>query len=141
VNIKQMHDNFKMPQRSTTGSGGYDLYMPEAGCYDPDIDQIKHPLGFAIEVPTSHVALILPRSGVGFNDQLEINNTCGVIDSDYRGQWFARIRTKTGKRFEWEAGDRLLQMLIVPVTTPELVVVDELSVTGRGESGIGSTGA
>nr|WP_299075869.1 hypothetical protein [uncultured Paraglaciecola sp.] len=129
-----------MPVKSTSGSGAYDLFMPQNGEYVPGHFQTLYTLGFSAEVPENHVALILPRSGVGMKANVEINNTCGVIDSDYRGEWFAKIRTKNGSPWNWKAGDRLLQMLIVPVASPELILVDELSDTDRGAGGIGSTG-
>ena len=129
-----------MPVKSTTGAGAYDLFMPEDGDYIAGEDE-KHSLGFAAEVPEGYVALILPRSGVGFNHGLELNNTCGVIDSDYRGEWFAKIRTKDNRWHGWAAGERLLQMLIIPVASPVLELADELSDTERGEGGIGSTGS
>lgn len=140
MKIKLTHPNATIPERKTNGAGGYDLYMPESGFYIQGKDQDLYTLGFAMEVPAGHVALILPRSGVGMNSQLELNNTCGVIDSDYRGEVMARIRTKNGKTFSWEKGERLLQMIIVPVATPKLVQVDELSDTDRGVGGMGSTG-
>lgn len=140
MNMQPLHENFKMPTRATDGSAGYDIYMPEAGMYLPGIEPEKTPLGFAAAVPGKHVALILPRSGAGFNHAVEINNTCGVIDSDYRGQWFAKVRTKDNQPFQWQQGDRLLQFIIVPVSTPELAIVGSLDNTTRGIGGIGSTG-
>jgi len=141
MNIQPLHPNFKVPTKGTELAGAYDLYMPEAGYYQGYQQQeVKVNLGFAAEVPAGHVALLLPRSGVGSKVGLELNNTCGVIDADYRGPWFATLRTKNGVPYTWSAGDRLLQMLIVPVTQVEFNVVDELSETSRGTGGLGSTG-
>lgn len=97
------------------------------------------PLGFAAEVPVGHVALLLPRSGAGAKHGLALNNTVGVIDADYRGEWKACLRVKNTLPLSWEAGERLLQFVIVPVTTPELQVVESLETTERGEGGFGST--
>ncbi|WP_460989809.1 dUTP diphosphatase, partial [Staphylococcus aureus] len=83
--------------------------------------------------------MLLPRSGVGAKAGVRLRNTCGVIDSDYRGEWMAVISTDR-EPFRWAAGDRLLQMVLVPVGTPELQLVEELSETNRGEGGFGSTG-
>lgn len=137
MKIKPIHPNFKMPVRSTAGAGAYDLFMPSDGVCQVGC---KCALGFSAEVPAGHVALVLPRSGVGFKYGLELNNTCGVIDSDYRGEWMASLRTKDGEIYRWKKGDRLLQMLIVPVAMPVLELVDELGDTERGEGGFGSTG-
>ena len=97
-------------------------------------------LGFAMEVPQGYAALILPRSSAGAKFGLELNNTCGVIDSDYRGEWKAALRTKDGKLLKWAAGDRLLLFLIVPVASVHLELVDSVNKTERGEGGFGSTG-
>jgi dUTP pyrophosphatase len=114
------------------------LYMPEAGIAS-GVSQVFG-LGFAAAIPEGFVALLLPRSGTGAKFGLELNNTCGVIDSDYRGEWKAALRTKDGRPFRWEADDRLLQALIVPVATVDLVQVEDLDETERGEGGFGSTG-
>lgn len=71
---------------------------------------------------------------------MELNNTCGVIDSDYRGEWRAALRTKSGIPFHWEAGDRILQFMIIPVADVKLELVDELDETDRGSGGFGSSG-
>jgi len=126
-----------MPTKGTDGAGAFDVYMPEAGYVEGKSKLIG--LGFAAEVPPGHVALLLPRSSTGAKFGLELNNTCGVIDSDYRGEWKAALRTKDGSGFSWNAGDRLVQFLIVPVVTPELQCVGALSDTARGAGGFGST--
>lgn len=141
MNIQPLHPDFQLPTKGTDRAGAYDLYMPEAGeAYRDDPATIVN-LGFAAEVPEGHVALLLPRSGAGFKHGLELNNTCGVIDEDYRGEWKAKLRVKNERALAWEAGDRLLQMLIVPVASVTFNVVDSLSDTARGTGGFGSTGA
>jgi dUTP pyrophosphatase len=97
-------------------------------------------LGFATEIPQGHVALILPRSGTGSKFGLELNNTCGVIDADYRGEWKAALRTKDGSVFSWGINDRVLQFLVIPVSNPTLELVESVSKTDRGTGGFGSTG-
>lgn len=138
MRIKKIHPGFVLPIKSTERAGAFDIYMPIGGCTSSQLTKI--PLGFAAEVPENHVALIFPRSGVGAKHGLELNNTCGVIDSDYRGEWIATMRTKSGEWFGWEAGDRLLQFLIVPVAEVTLELADELDTTERGTGGFGSTG-
>lgn len=146
MNIEAIHPNFRLPVRGSERAGAYDLHMPEAGSIPPiwaredPAKPIKVKLGFAAEVPPGHVALLLPRSGTGAKHSVELENTCGVIDEDYRGEWMAVLNTKNGEGFDWEAGDRVVQMVIVPVATPELTLVDSLDATGRGAGGFGSTG-
>lgn len=137
--IKPLHPNFSMPTKGTQLAGAFDIYMPEDGAIAWDESE-KVGLGFAAEVPEGHVALILPRSGEGSKFGLELNNTCGVIDSDYRGEWIATLRTKNGEKYEWKQGQRCLQFLIVPVADVTLELTDELSSTKRGVGGFGSTG-
>ena len=139
MRIKPLHFNFNKPTKGTEGAGAYDLYMPVSGSIEEN-GICKVGLGFAAEVPADHVALILPRSGIGAKYGVELNNSCGVIDSDYRGEWLATLKTKDGKEFNWTAGDRLLQFVIVPVISVELEIVDELSSTERGTGGFGSSG-
>ena len=138
MRIQALHSNFIMPTRGSKHAGAFDLYMPEAGCASGDNQFF--PLGFAAAVPEGHVALILPRSGTGAKHSVELNNTCGVIDSDYRGEWIAAIRTKNNAPYSWKAGDRVLQCLVIPVAQVQLELVTELEVTERGIGGFGSSG-
>lgn len=146
MNIQPLHPNFRLPVRGSERAGAYDLHMPEAGSIPPiwarddPAKPIKVKLGFAAEVPPGHVALLLPRSGTGAKHSVELENTCGVIDEDYRGEWMAVLNTKNGEGFDWAAGDRVVQMVIVPVHTPVLNLVDDLTATARGTGGFGSSG-
>lgn len=138
MRIKPMHPDFKMPAKGSDKAGAFDIHMPEDG----EVSGIKAlvPLGFAAEVPEGCVALILPRSSTGAKFSVELNNTCGVIDSDYRGQWFAALRTKDNSTFKWTKGERVLQFLIVPVVDVKLELVNALDETDRGAGGFGSSG-
>ncbi len=126
-----------MPTKGTNDAGAYDIYMPEAGYVHGEPEFVG--LGFASEIPRGYVALLLPRSSSGAKHGLELNNTCGVIDSDYRGEWKAAMKTKSGIKFAWNAGDRVLQFLLLPIHTPRLELVDSVSKSDR-EGGFGSTG-
>ena len=139
MRITAIHKGFIMPVKGSIGAGAFDIYMPEAGRAYGATQLIG--LGFAAEVPLNHVALLLPRSSTGAKHGLELNNTCGVIDSDYRGEWKAAIRTKNVITFQWEAGDRILQFMLVPVNTSVVLdQVESLDTTDRGVGGFGSSG-
>ena len=138
MRIKPISNNFIMPTKGSNDAGAIDLYMPEAGSVDGT--EVKIPLGFAAAIPKGYVGLLLPRSGVGAKHGLELNNTCGVIDADYRGEWVAVMRTKDGSVFTWNAGERILQCVVVPVLSVNLQLVKELEGTERGEGGFGSSG-
>jgi dUTP pyrophosphatase len=91
-------------------------------------------------LPIGHVAILLPRSGVGSKAGLELNNTAGIIDSDYRGEWVAALRTKSGAYYSWKQDERVIQFMIVPIADVSLELVEELNETDRGVGGFGSTG-
>ena len=138
MRIKPISNNFIMPTKGSNDAGAIDLYMPEAGSVAGT--EKKFPLGFAAAIPKGYVGLLLPRSGTGAKHGLELNNTCGVIDADYRGEWIAVMRTKSGKEFSWQQGERVLQCVLVPVLSPTLEQVEDLDATDRGEGGFGSSG-
>lgn len=139
MRIKKLHNSLIMPTKGTEQAGAYDLYMPEAGIASGVVPTMVG-LGFAAAVPEGNVALILPRSSTGAKFGLELNNTAGIIDSDYRGEWKVAIRTKNGMPYCWQAGDRLFQFLIIPVTNVTLELSDDLPETARGTGGFGSSG-
>ena len=145
MQFKALHPNFQLPTKGSHSAGGYDLYMPEAGHVREKPSELSEHhrlvgLGFAAEVPAGYVALILPRSGAGAKHGIELRNTCGVIDADYRGEWMVAVKTKEGHEFGWAAGERLLQFILVPVATITPVLVNELTETARDTGGLGSTG-
>lgn len=140
MEIKSLHPKFQIPTKSHDKTGAYDLYMPTSGSVTGSV-VTEVPLGFAAAIPDGFVGLILPRSGVGVRQGLELNNTCGVIDADYRGEWKAFIRTKSeNETVQWDAGDRLLQVLFVPVGSFNFELVETLDETIRGTGGFGSSG-
>lgn len=142
MDFKRLHPGFQLPTKGSEAAGGYDLYMPAPGRIPRSEVAVSAlvGLGFAAKVPDGHVALILPRSGVGAKFGVELRNTVGVIDADYTGEWMVAAKQKEGQEINWSAGDRLYQFVIVPVASVEPREVDELPVTERGAGGFGSTG-
>ncbi len=138
MRIQSLHTGFIMPTKGSDRAGAFDIYMPEDG-FATGFMRV-YGLGFATEIPAGHVALILPRSSTGAKYGLELNNTCGVIDSDYRGEWKAVLRTKDGRKHHWSAGDRLLQFLVIPVAQVSMELVESVDNTARGIGGFGSSG-
>lgn len=137
MKITSLHESFIMPTKGTEQAGAFDIYMPESGVALETSRMVG--LGFAAAVPVNHVALLLPRSSTGGKFSLELNNTVGVIDSDYRLEWKAALRTKNGVAFNWQRGERILQFVIVPIAMVTLQLVDSLDETARA-GGFGSTG-
>ena len=138
MRISPIHPKFIMPIKGSTQAGAFDIYMPVSGIAT-QIPQLIG-LGFAAAVPVGHIALLLPRSSTGSKFGVELNNTCGVIDSDYRGEWKASMRTKSWEPFVWKAEDRVLQFLIIPIANVRLELVGALDETSRGAGGFGSSG-
>lgn len=142
MDFQAIHPNFQLPSYGSEGAAAFDLFMPEAGSIPPGFDKMAAVnLGFMAAVPEGHVALILPRSGMGIRTGLALRNTCGVIDSDYRGEWRAVIRVDGEDGLHWDAGARLLQVMVVPVVQVQIQQVGALSETARGAGGFGSTGS
>lgn len=145
MQFEQIHPDFQLPVQSTAGAGGYDLFMPEAGKISARMNWASPPsvlvgLGFKAAVPVGYVALILPRSGAGAKHGLELRNTVGVIDSDYRGEWMVAVSQRESQDFSWAAGERLFQFVLVAVGSFKPELVKSLDETSRGIGGFGSTG-
>lgn len=81
-NIKEIYDNIKLPKRATTGSAGYDFFAPIKIELAPN-QTVKIPTGIRVEIDENWVLKCYPRSGLGFKFRLQLNNTVGIIDSDY----------------------------------------------------------
>ena len=139
MRIKPLHKNFIMPVKSTQAAGAFDIFMPSEGQCTGAAPEL-YGLGFAAAVPPGYAAIILPRSGVGAKFGVELNNSLGLIDSDYRGEWKAALRTKNGLQFSWDAGERILQFMVIPLAHVVLEQVDSLEDTERDNRGFGSSG-
>ena len=138
-----MVKDFIKPEYKRDFSGGLDIYLQS------DVDLVVGKdtvinLGFAAEVPEGYVAILVPRSSAGMKG-INLRNTIGVIDADYRGEWIAHIvideqgDNSWGDIVKYKRGDRILQALIVPFKKVDIEISDTLSVTDRGDGGFGST--
>ena len=142
LKIKRLKENAVLPKRETCGSAGHDL----RACLTEDVvihpgETVKMPTGIAIEMESNrYVAIIAARSSMAAKYGITMANGIGVIDSDYRGEISILLFNHSQEPFTVHPGDRVAQMLIVPVDLPEIVEADELSDTQRGTGGFGSTG-
>ncbi len=142
INVKKMNNDAKLPFRATEGSAGADLFA----CIDNDIvlkpnERILVPTGIAIELnDISYGAFIFPRSSVSYKSGVSLANCVGVIDSDYRGEIRVPLINHSDTYFVVHNGDRIAQLVIMPVIIPDFIVKDELNNTERGTGGFGSTG-
>ena len=99
------------------------------------------PTGIAIALPSAeYVALVFARSGLGIRKGVCLSNGVGVIDSDYRGEIGVGLVNLGGEPYTVQPGDRIAQLMVVPVVQPTLTLTDDLDETERGAGGFGSTG-
>ena len=138
--LKEMYNNVQLPQRATRGSAGYDFYLPFALTLLPG-DTFKIPTGIRVEIDQSWVLKLYPRSGLGFKYRLQLNNTVGIIDSDYfysdnEGHIFAKITNDTneGKTISLKEGDGFMQGIFLEYG----ITVDDKA-NGIRNGGFGST--
>lgn len=134
--LKIICDEGFKPERASEGACGYDLRIAQDVVIEPFM-MAKVDLGFRMEVPEGHAALIIPRSSCS---GWKLENTAGLIDIDYQGRVFAKIRAGNS-RVAFFRGDRILQMVLVQCYTGNPIIVKEFGkTTVRGEGGDGSTG-
>ena len=137
---KDVYNTIKLPKRATSGSAGYDFYTPLGFTLKPG-ETIKIPTGIRAKMNEDWVLMVFPRSGLGFKYRLQLNNTVGIIDSDYygsdnEGHIFIKITNDSNenKTIELEAGSGFAQGLFIPYGITE---DDECDATRNG--GFGST--
>lgn len=130
----------KLPTRQTEDSAGFDLQAKEGGTLCP-LDRVLVKTGFATAIPPGSVGFICPRSGLALKHGINVLNAPGVIDADYRGDVGVILQNHGDALFTWEAGDRIAQLVVVPLKAfAGAVEVNTLPETGRGAGGFGSTG-
>lgn len=127
---------------ATIGSAGVDLFcaVAEPICLNNMGARAIIPTGISIELPIGYEAQIRPRSGLAAKEGITVLNSPGTIDSDFRGEIGVILVNLSTKRFFVTRGMRIAQMVIKPVCLPSLEYVEELSKTGRGSDGFGSSG-
>ena len=133
---------FPLPHYATDGSAGLDM----RACVDEALEMAPGethliPSGMAIHVEDPGLAaILLPRSGLGHKHGIVLGNLVGLIDSDYQGQVFVSCWNRSDKPFTVEPGERIAQMVIVPVVHADFEIVDDFIATERGAGGFGHTG-
>ncbi|NOR43863.1 MAG: dUTP diphosphatase [Gammaproteobacteria bacterium] len=135
-------DSIPLPEYATEGSAGMDLRAAlDVTTEIKPGETILVPTGMAIYVEDPNMAaIVLPRSGLGHKHGIVLGNLVGLIDSDYQGQLFISCWNRGEKSFTIEVGDRLAQLVIVPVIQADFEVVDDFVSTDRGVGGFGHSG-
>lgn len=141
VKIKILSEYAQMPEYATDGSLGMDLsaaietpVMLKAG------ERRLIPLGFAIQIPDGWGAFVFPRSGLSFKKGITMCNSVGVIDTDYTGEVKVSAINLSDKDYTINPGDRIAQLVFLPVEKARLIPAESLDDTDRGAGGFGSTG-
>ena len=138
----RLGDSIDLPHYATDGSAGLDM----RACIDEPLtvepgDTVLVPTGLAIHIgDPSLAAVLLPRSGLGHKHGLVLGNLTGLIDSDYQGQLYISCWNRSNKAFEIEPGDRIAQLVVLPVVQVEFDVVTDFRDSDRGEGGFGHSG-
>lgn len=141
INIKKLTETAILPERGSAYAAGYDLFA--------DVKEVLEiaphttamiPTGLAMEIPKGCAGLVYARSGLACKKGLAPANKVGVVDSDYRGPVTVVLHNHGAVAQTISHGERIAQMVITPVLTPAYEVADDLSDTGRGQGGFGSTG-
>ncbi|MFZ9666645.1 MAG: dUTP diphosphatase [Steroidobacteraceae bacterium] len=133
---------FPLPAYATDGSAGLDL----RACLDAPLELAPGkaellPTGLAIWVADPGLAaVILPRSGLGHKHGIVLGNLVGLIDSDYQGQLMVSCWNRGSTAYTVQPGERIAQLVVVPVVQVDLEVVEDFTATARGEGGFGSSG-
>lgn len=133
---------FPLPTYATSGSAGLDL----RACIDDVLDIAPGtttlvPTGLAIHIADPDLAaVILPRSGLGHKHGIVLGNLVGLIDSDYQGQLMVSVWNRGQESFSLQPGDRMAQLVFVPVVQAEFTLVEDFDASLRGEGGFGHSG-
>ena len=142
LKIRRLNPNAVLPAYQTEGSAAMDL----RACLDVPVtlgagERKLIPTGLAIELPNAeYVAILCARSGLAFKSGIALANGIGVIDSDYRGEIGVALLNQSGADYTVRPGDRIAQLMILPVAIAKITEVAALGETERGAGGFGSTG-
>jgi dUTP pyrophosphatase len=139
---QRLGSEFPLPHYATDGSAGMDM----RACLDAPLEMAPGdthliPTGMAIHVADAGLAaVLLPRSGLGHKHGIVLGNLVGLIDSDYQGQVFVSCWNRGSETFVIEPGERIAQMVIVPVVHADFEIVEDFVVSERGAGGFGHSG-
>lgn len=140
IHVFRLDTELPLPKHSHPGDAGVDLRSVIDASLAPG-DRILVPTGVAFEIPAGYCGLVLPRSGLALRSGIGIANSPGLIDSGYRGELKVMLINHGSEPFAIVRGDRIAQLVITPFVTQDIVEINDLSATARGDGGYGSTGA
>jgi dUTP pyrophosphatase len=139
--VARLRDDARLPERAYAGDAGLDLAACERVELAPG-ERAVVPTGIAVAIPEGFAGFVQPRSGLAARHGIAVVNSPGLIDSGYRGEIrVVLLNTDPERAFVAEAGDRIAQLVVVPIPELDLVEVDELPPSERGVRGFGSSRA
>ena len=140
LRVRRLERHARLPTRAYPGDAGLDLYALDAAILEPG-ERAAIRTGIAVEIPEGQAGLVVPRSGLARRHGISVVNGPGLIDAGYRGEvQVLLLNTDRSKPFALAAGDRVAQLVLVGVHTPEVLEVEELALSERGGGGFGSSG-
>ena len=140
LKIQKLDKTLKTPEYAHIGDAGLDLYSA-VDCILRPSERRKVPTGIKIAIPEGYAGFVQPKSGLAIKNGLSLVNTPGLIDSGYRGEVCAiLINLDPEEDFVIKRGDKICQLVIQKVEHAEIIIIDSLGNSSRGEGGFGSTG-
>ena len=140
LKVRRLDAGARLPTRAYPGDAGLDLYALHEHVLEPG-ERAQVGTGISVEIPDGQAGLVLPRSGLAARHGIALVNAPGLIDSGYRGEIrVLLLNTDRRERFTIAPGDRIAQLVLVRVETPEVTEVDALALSERGAGGFGSSG-
>jgi dUTP pyrophosphatase len=140
LQFTRLNDRATLPTRAHDGDAGLDLYAAEGARIGPG-QRVSVGTGLAVAIPVGLVGLVVPRSGLALKHGIALVNSPGVIDSGYRGELrVLLLNTDSTSEFRLAVGDRIAQILLLPIATATPLEADALETTARGAGGFGSSG-
>ena len=146
IGVKLVHPCAKAPEKATSGSAGYDLFAVVQCTVPPartmrdggvEVGRALIPTGIVLSLPIHTVGRLASRSGLSVKSNVEVG--AGWIDRDYRGEVMVELKNLSSTPYSISPGERIAQLIILPLSTSDIQIVDEVDETGRGSDGFGST--
>ena len=137
--IQRLDNGMPAPERAHPGDAGVDLAARTAVKLEPG-DRATVPTGIALAIPAGHAGLVVPRSGLAARRGISVVNAPGLIDSGYRGEVKVVLINLGDEPVSLERGDRIAQLVVVPVADQSFTEVAQLPESSRGDDGFGSSG-
>lgn len=137
--VKKLREDAVLPRYASSGDSGADLFTPDAVTIIAGERKLIK-TGVAIALPDGYEAQVRSKSGLALKAGLMVLNSPGTVDEKYRGEIGVIIFNTDKTDYEFNAGDKIAQLIISPISQSHFIEVDELDATDRGEGGFGSTG-